>query len=86
MTIYFQDVPNAKIPYIVTPKLRKNRKVENRWGLQYEISVQYAAFGRQCLPYMPTESPVPLSEEIVESEPLYVCEQCKDWSVCNDCN
>ncbi|XP_032666009.1 uncharacterized protein LOC116841773 isoform X2 [Odontomachus brunneus] len=72
------DISNTKIPYIVTPKLRKNRRIENRWGLQYEISVQYAAFGRQCLPYMPTESPVPLSEEIVESEPLYVCEQCKD--------
>ncbi|XP_011148454.1 uncharacterized protein LOC105188607 isoform X2 [Harpegnathos saltator] len=72
------NVPNSRIPYIVTPRLRKNRKIENRWGLQYEISVQYAAFGRQCLPYMPTEPPASLSEEVVESEPLYVCKQCKD--------
>ncbi|XP_014468347.1 PREDICTED: uncharacterized protein LOC106741150 isoform X2 [Dinoponera quadriceps] len=72
------DIPNSKALSIITPILRKNRRVENRWGLQYEVSVQYAAFGRQCVPYMPTEPPASLSEEIMGSEPLYVCEECKD--------
>ncbi|XP_029159345.1 uncharacterized protein LOC114931463 isoform X2 [Nylanderia fulva] len=59
------------------PKLRKNRKVENKWGSLYQIIVDDAVFGYYS-PYMPTEPPASLSEEIVESDPLYVCKQCKD--------
>ncbi|XP_011702137.1 PREDICTED: uncharacterized protein LOC105458493 isoform X2 [Wasmannia auropunctata] len=60
------------------PKVHKNRRIEDKWGQQYHRAVQNTVFGRQCLPYMPTEPPASLSEEIVESGPLYVCKQCKD--------
>ncbi|XP_067210682.1 uncharacterized protein [Linepithema humile] len=62
----------------VTLKLRKNRRIDNRWGSQYFVAVHDTVFGLQHLPYMPMEPPASLSEEIVESDPLYVCKQCKD--------
>lgn len=75
-----QDVDSTSTkPPCTVPRLRKNRKIENRWGSQYQIAAQFAVLGRQCYPYVPTERPASLSEEIVESEPLYVCKYCKDW-------
>ncbi|XP_071563088.1 uncharacterized protein [Temnothorax nylanderi] len=58
----------------IGPKVHKDR----RWGLEYHQAIQNIVFGRHCLPYMPTEPPASLSEEIVESGPLYVCKHCKD--------
>ncbi|XP_072753407.1 uncharacterized protein [Anoplolepis gracilipes] len=68
---------DSKFTYI-SPKLRRTHKIENKWGLSYQVAVKNALFGKKCLPYMPTEPPASLSEEIVESDPLYVCKQCKD--------
>lgn len=48
--------------------------------MKYHNKMQDIVFGKHCLPYVPTERPPSLvSEEIVESGPLYVCKQCKDW-------
>ncbi|XP_071646674.1 uncharacterized protein [Temnothorax longispinosus] len=62
----------------IGPKVHKNRRIDNRWGEEYHQAIQNIVFGRHCLPYMPTEPPASLSEEIVESGPLYVCKHCKD--------
>lgn len=60
-------------------KLRKNRRIDNKWGPQYFLAVNNTVFTLQHSPYMPVEPPASLSEEIVESDPLHVCKQCKDW-------
>ncbi|CAL1677913.1 unnamed protein product [Lasius platythorax] len=69
---------DSKCTYDIKPKLRKNRRIENRWGVMYQVAVEDAVFGKKYSPYMPTEPPASLSEEIMESDPLYVCKQCKD--------
>lgn len=80
LTICFQDVGfDSKCTYDIKPKLRKNRRIENRWGVMYQVAVEDAVFGKKYSPYMPTEPPASLSEEIMESDPLYMCKQCKDW-------
>lgn len=78
MAICFQDV-NSKHTYDINSKLHKNHRIENKRILSYQSAVKDALFGDKGLPYMPTEPPASLSEEIVESDPLYVCKQCKDW-------
>lgn len=77
LTICFQERFSSRSVRI-GPKVYKDSKIKE-WGIKYYNAVQNIAFGRQCLPYMPTEPPASLSEEIVESDPLYVCKQCKDW-------
>ncbi|KAL6438370.1 hypothetical protein ACFW04_004487 [Cataglyphis niger] len=72
------NILDPKCTYDISPKLHKNSKIENKKGLSYQIAVKDALFGKKCLPYMPTEPPASLSEEIVESDPLYVCKHCKD--------
>ncbi|XP_011175371.1 uncharacterized protein LOC105207540 isoform X2 [Solenopsis invicta] len=63
----------------IGPKLHKNRRIYDKWGMKYHNKMQDIVFGKHCLPYVPTERPPSLvSEEIVESGPLYVCKQCKD--------
>ncbi|XP_026824498.1 uncharacterized protein LOC105281378 isoform X1 [Ooceraea biroi] len=59
------------------PRLRKNARIK-RWGPRYHMSIHNAVFRKHCLPYTPTERPANLSEEIMESDPLYVCKHCKD--------
>lgn len=78
MTICFQEVVDSKCTNDIRPKLRKNRRIENKWGAMYQVIIEEAVFGKFS-PYMPTEPPASLSEEIVELDPLYVCKQCKDW-------
>lgn len=79
MAIYFQEVDLDNFEQSVALKLRKNRRIDSRWGAQYFVAVNDTVFGLQRLPYMPMEPPASLSEEIVESDPLHVCKQCKDW-------
>ncbi|KAL6268656.1 hypothetical protein P5V15_001788 [Pogonomyrmex californicus] len=62
----------------VGPKVHKNLRLEKKWGTKYHKAIQEIVFGKQHLPYMPTEPPASLSEEIVESDPLYVCRHCRD--------
>ncbi|XP_070149884.1 uncharacterized protein [Polyergus mexicanus] len=69
---------NPKCTYDISPKLHKTNRIENRKLVSYQTAVKDALFGKTCLPYMPTEPPAPISEEIVESDPLYVCKHCKD--------
>jgi len=78
LAICFQDRFSSRSVRI-GPKVHKNRRLEGKWGSQYHKAIQDIVFGKQCLSYMPTEPPASLSEEIVESGPLYVCKQCKDW-------
>lgn len=79
MAICFQIGFNPKYTYDISPKLHKNNRIENRKVLSYQTAVKDALFGKMCLPYMPTEPPASISEEIVESDSLYVCKHCKDW-------
>ncbi|EFN71072.1 Zinc finger protein 687 [Camponotus floridanus] len=73
--VKYQDV-NSKCTYDINLKLHQNHRIENK--RIYQAAVKDALFGDKGLPYMPTEPPASLSEEIVESDPLYVCKQCKD--------
>lgn len=61
------------------PKLGKNRKPEHRWSAQYYDAVNKAVFANQCTPYMPTEPPQSIKEDIDKTG--YVCKQCRDWYV-----
>ena len=81
LTIWFQNGPDSQCANKTRLKLRKNRRIENKWGLMYCAAVEDAVFGQPCPSYMPTEPSASLSEEIVECDPLYICEQCKDWLV-----
>lgn len=78
LTICFQERFSSRSKRI-GPKVHQNRRIQMKWGAQYHKAIQDVVFGKQCIPYMPTEPPASLSEEIVESGPLYVCKQCKDW-------
>ncbi|KYN06531.1 hypothetical protein ALC62_02610 [Cyphomyrmex costatus] len=62
----------------IGPKVHKNKNIGDKWGLQYHKAVQDVVFSQHCIPFMPTEPPASLSEEIVESGPLYVCRHCRD--------
>ena len=59
------------------PKLRKNRKLECRWGVSYYDALQKAVFANDQAPYIPAEPPQSIKEEIDKTG--YVCIQCKDW-------
>lgn len=65
-------------PQPFVPKLRKNKRLDNRWGLRYYLAVKEAVFASRTSPYMPSEPPLPLSEDDGDSQPLYVCKQCRD--------
>ncbi|XP_012535282.2 uncharacterized protein LOC105836060 isoform X2 [Monomorium pharaonis] len=62
----------------IGPKVHKNRRIYDKWGMQYHNLVQDVVFGKHCLPYTPSEPPPSLCEEVMESDPLYVCKHCKD--------
>ncbi|XP_024947294.1 uncharacterized protein LOC107274222 isoform X2 [Cephus cinctus] len=62
----------------IMPKLRKNKLLENKWGSKYFSAVKDAVFTMRPSPYMPSEPPPSLSKETTESQPLYVCKQCRD--------
>lgn len=61
------------------PKLRKNRRIETRWGVKYYTAVRDAVFVTQAPPYVPAEPPPFLREHASVCDTLYVCSQCKDW-------
>lgn len=61
------------------PKLRKNRRIETRWGVKYYTAVKNAVFITHKQPYVPTVPPPSLKEHVPECETLYMCTQCKDW-------
>ncbi|OAD55222.1 hypothetical protein WN48_04979 [Eufriesea mexicana] len=63
------------------PKLRKNRRIETRWGVKYYTAVKNAVFITQTQPYVPTVPPPSLKEYVPERETLYMCTQCKDCSL-----
>ncbi|XP_012286471.1 uncharacterized protein LOC105703005 isoform X2 [Orussus abietinus] len=60
------------------PRLRKNKRLQYRWGVKYYAAVRETVFSMRSSPYMPAEPPPGLREEGVDSEPLYVCKQCRD--------
>ncbi|XP_066594701.1 uncharacterized protein [Prorops nasuta] len=60
------------------PILRRNHRIEEKWGLDYHYAVRDAVFCQKVLPYTPLEPTPALSEQIGESEPLYTCEECRD--------
>ncbi|XP_076766878.1 uncharacterized protein LOC143433403 [Xylocopa sonorina] len=60
------------------PKLRKNRRIETRWGVKYYTAVKNAVFLTQAQPYVPTAPPPSMRNYIPECETRYMCTQCKD--------
>ncbi|XP_018311082.1 uncharacterized protein [Mycetomoellerius zeteki] len=62
----------------IGPKVHRNKNIGDKWGLEYHKAIQDVVFSQHCFPFMPTEPPASLSEEIVESGPLYVCRHCRD--------
>ncbi|XP_076175117.1 uncharacterized protein LOC143150592 isoform X2 [Ptiloglossa arizonensis] len=60
------------------PKLRKNRRIETRWGVKYYTAVRNAVFLMKAPPYVPAEPPPSLKEHVSEYDTLYMCAQCKD--------
>lgn len=76
--MFFQDVSKLYSSKKV-PRLFRNHRIESQWGPHYYGAVKSAVFIRFCFPYTPVEPPATLSEEIMESDPLHVCDQCKDW-------
>ncbi|XP_076673308.1 uncharacterized protein LOC143371720 isoform X2 [Andrena cerasifolii] len=60
------------------PKLRKNQRLETRWGVKYYTAVRDAVFVTQALPYVPTEPPPSFKEHASVCDTLYMCAQCKD--------
>lgn len=61
------------------PKLRKNRRIETKWGVKYYTAVKNAVFVTQAPSYVPKEPPLTLREHVSEYETLHMCAQCKDW-------
>ncbi|XP_076239300.1 uncharacterized protein LOC143182277 [Calliopsis andreniformis] len=60
------------------PKLRKNRRIETRWGVKYYTAVRDVVFVTQAHPYVPAEPPPSLKQHASPCETLYICAQCKD--------
>ncbi|XP_053978236.1 uncharacterized protein LOC128876139 [Hylaeus volcanicus] len=60
------------------PSLRKNRRIETRWGVKYYTAVRNAVFLTKAPPYVPPEPPPSLRENVSDHETLYMCTQCKD--------
>ncbi|XP_012147459.2 uncharacterized protein LOC100877784 [Megachile rotundata] len=60
------------------PKLRKNRRIETKWGVNYYTAVKNAVFVIQAPSYVPKEPPLSLKEHGSECETLLMCAQCKD--------
>nr|XP_034174704.1 uncharacterized protein LOC117601695 [Osmia lignaria] len=60
------------------PKLRKNRRIETKWGVKYYTAVKNAVFVTQAPSYVPKEPPLTLREHVSEYETLHMCAQCKD--------
>ncbi|XP_018356428.1 PREDICTED: uncharacterized protein LOC108756833 isoform X1 [Trachymyrmex septentrionalis] len=77
MAICFQDRFSTR-SIRIGPKVHKNKNIGDKWGLEYHKAVQDVVFTQHCLPFVPTEPPASLSEDIVESGPLYVCRHCRD--------
>lgn len=63
----------------MTPRLRKNQRLEKRWGDTYYAAVREAVFNVHTSTYTPAEPPPSLRNETDDCEPLYVCKQCNDW-------
>ncbi|XP_076629211.1 uncharacterized protein LOC143345722 [Colletes latitarsis] len=59
------------------PRLRKNRRIETRWGVKYYTALRNAVF-LKAPPYVPEEPPPSLKEHVTEHDTLYMCTQCKD--------
>ncbi|XP_070527680.1 uncharacterized protein [Cardiocondyla obscurior] len=63
---------------LIGPKVYKNKRLDEKWGTEYHTAIQEIVFGRQCPPYVPAEPPMSMTEDNIESGPLYECKQCKD--------
>ncbi|KAG7213365.1 hypothetical protein KM043_002660 [Ampulex compressa] len=59
-------------------KLRKNRRLELRWGNDYHAAIRDAVFALQSSPYVPSKLPPYLTQGGSQTDQLYVCKQCKD--------
>ncbi|XP_012253646.2 uncharacterized protein LOC105684674 isoform X2 [Athalia rosae] len=75
-----EDTPAAstKPTPVAVPKLRKNKRIEKRWGQRYYTTVKEAVFMLRSSPYMPAEPPPILRSDADDYQPLYVCKQCRD--------
>ncbi|XP_017891692.1 uncharacterized protein LOC108631950 isoform X2 [Ceratina calcarata] len=61
------------------PRLRRNRRIETRWGVKYYAAVKNAVFiSSQAHAYVPPPPPLTVKECFPECENLYMCTQCQD--------
>ncbi|XP_046472070.1 uncharacterized protein [Neodiprion pinetum] len=74
------DKPDASPKFVISalPRLRRNKRLENKWGQKYYTTLNEAVFMQQSIPYMPAEPPASLQNEADDCHPLYVCTQCND--------
>ncbi|XP_043276572.1 uncharacterized protein [Venturia canescens] len=58
------------------PRLKKNKKLESRWGIGYYDAINKAVFNTDYTPYMPSEPPASIKKDVDKTG--YVCKQCRD--------
>lgn len=63
---------------IEIPKLRKNRKHELRWGVEYFNALKEIVFTVEPKSYVPAVIPKELRGNDGEDESLNACKQCHD--------
>ncbi|XP_046738091.1 uncharacterized protein LOC124406650 isoform X2 [Diprion similis] len=73
-----KSVVGPKFVLSALPRLRRNKRLETKWGQKYYTTVNEAVFMQQSIPYMPAEPPASLHDEVADCQPLYACAECND--------